>query len=160
MRNFFILALRYFVWGPEAIQWFRFSNWLWRKGGFYRKLSILYKRKIQVRFACYLSPQAVIGKDLVFPHPTGIVIGDGVTIGDSVTIYQGVTIGASRMGEGVMGLYPVIGDEVIIYAGAKIVGDIEIGARSVVGANAVVFESIPEDSVAVGVPARVIAKKK
>jgi serine O-acetyltransferase len=152
-------VLKYMIWGPEATQWYLLSIWLWNKGGFYKKLSIFYKRKIQVRFACYLSPQAAIGKGLVLPHPTGVVIGDGVTIGNDVTIYQGVTIGASRMGEGALGLYPIIGDGVIIYAGAKIVGNIKIGARSIIGANAVVFENIPEDSVAVGVPARVVIKK-
>lgn len=155
MKRLAVSTIRYIMFGPEAIQLFRFSCWLWRKGGLYRKLALLYKRKIQKKFSCYLSPQAVVGKDLMFPHPTGIVIGDGVIIGDGVTIYQGVTIGAGRVGDGAKGLYPIIGDGVVIYAGAKIVGNIKIGNRSVIGANAVVCRNVPDDALAVGVPAKV-----
>ena len=155
MKKLMVSTIKYIMFGPEAIQLFRFSSWLWRKGGFFRKLSVVYKRKIQIKFSCYLSPQAVVGEGLMLPHPTGIVIGDGVIIGDGVTIYQGVTIGASRVGDGVKGLYPVIGDGVIIYAGAKVIGSIKIGNRSVIGANSVVCENVPDDAVAVGIPARV-----
>jgi serine O-acetyltransferase len=86
-----------------------------------------------------------------FPHPVGIVIGDGVRIGRDVRIYQNVTIGLT---ENLVGAaaedYPALEDEVFVYAGAVIVGGITIGARSIVGANAVITRSVPPDSVAFG----------
>ena len=71
-------------------------------------------------------------------------------IGEKVTIYQGVTIGQSK------GVYPVIGDNVIIYAGAKIVGDVHIGNNVIIGANSVVVDSVPDNTIVAGIPARVI----
>lgn len=89
-----------------------------------------------------------------FPHPTGIIVGRGVRIGDNVTIFQNVTLGGKKLGDGRAGRYPRIGDGATPFAGAVIVGDIAIGAGSVVGANSVVLDDIPDRSIAVGAPAR------
>ena len=108
---------------------------------------------IEKKYHCRISPGARIGVNLRLPHPDGVVIGEGCKIGENVTIYQQVTIGQNR------GKYPVIGDGVIVYAGAKIVGDIHIGDNSIVGANAVVTKDIPANSIWGGNPARELQKR-
>ncbi|MCA1726251.1 MAG: serine O-acetyltransferase [Actinobacteria bacterium] len=92
-----------------------------------------------------VSPLADIGGGLSFFHGSGAVIGKLSTLGERVTVCQGVTLGSGR---------PVIGDDVVLWAGAKVIGDVVVGSRSEVGANAVVRSDVPSDSIAVGVPAR------
>lgn len=107
-----------------------------------------------IAFGCYCSHRADYGEGLYFPHPCGLVIGDGVRIGDNVTIYQCTTLGL----KGVTDIaYPSVGNDAVIYAGAQILGPLRIGARAVVGANAVVTKDVPENATAAGVPARIIA---
>ncbi len=106
--------------------------------------------------SCYCSSYASYGSGLYFPHPCGIVIGDNVIIGENVTIYQGVTIGTKSYD---VREYPIISNNVVIYAGAKIFGSICIGRSSIIGANAVVFKNIPDDSLAMGVPAKIVNKQ-
>ena len=94
-----------------------------------------------------------------------IVVGAGSRVGQRVTIYNGVTLGARILladdsEKDTLARYPVIDDDVTIFTGAKILGPIRIGPKSVVGANAVVLDSFPENSVLVGVPARNIAKSE
>lgn len=105
-----------------------------------------------------LAWQATIGSGLQLHHPTGVVWGPGVVVGHRCIIQQGVTIGG-RGGSGVDGS-PHIGDDVTLGSGAKLMGPIRIGSRSLIGANAVVIGDVPDDSVAVGVPARVISTRK
>ena len=92
-----------------------------------------------------ISPYAEIGPGFVIKHGVGIVIGKNTSIGQNVTVYQGVTTGSGR---------PRICDSVVVWAGAKIIGDVIVGEGSVVGANAVVLDSVPPNHVAIGVPAR------
>jgi serine O-acetyltransferase len=92
-----------------------------------------------------------IGYGLYFPHPFCIVINQKAKIGNNCTIFQGVTIGTVR-GKGV----PVIGNNVVIAAGAKIVGKVNIGNNVMVGANAVVTKDIPDNATVVGIPARIV----
>lgn len=101
-----------------------------------------------------ISEHAVIDAGLLIPHPQCIVIGRA-TLGRNVTIQQGVTIGSNLGKESRGSQHPEIGDNVLIGAGAKIIGPVRIGDNSIIGANAVVTEDIPRDSVAVGIPARV-----
>lgn len=103
-----------------------------------------------------ISYKAPIGPGLMIPHAQCIVIGGVSSIGKNVTIQQGVTIGANIEKEINGRKYPVIGSRVLIGAGAKIIGPISIGDNSIIGANAVVVSDIPKNSIAVGVPARVI----
>ena len=102
------------------------------------------------RIICCQIPMRYL-KTVRFPHPVGVVIGDGVRIGRDVRIYQNVTIGLT---ENVVGAevtqYPTIGDEVFVYAGAVIVGAITVGTRSIIGANAVITRDVPPDSIAFG----------
>lgn len=109
--------------------------------------------RIEKKFRCRISPGAVIGVGLNLPHPEGVVIGEKAKIGKNATIYQQVTIGQNQGG------YPIIGDNVIIYAGAKIIGNIHIGYNSVIGANAVVTKDVPANSIWGGIPAKEITKR-
>jgi len=135
----------------------RLSQFFYQKRGLWR-LSPLIKRlnEFLTGFECHLG--ATIGERLFVAHTQNLVIGEGVIIGNNVTIYNGVTLGASSRGIGtsVNKRYPIVGDEVIIYTGAKILGYVHIGAGATVGANAVVLKDIPAGCVAVGVPAKII----
>lgn len=108
------------------------------------------------RYGVYISRQAVIGSSLSLPHPTSIVIGEGVKIGDRVKIYQNVTLGGRVRGDWLLGNYPDIGDDSVIFAGAVIVGKVRVGRNCTIGANSVVITNLPDNSVAVGAPARVV----
>ena len=87
-------------------------------------------------------------------HGMGIVIGETSIIGDNVTIYHGVTLGGVSLAKGKR--HPTIGNNVLIGAGAKILGNITIGDNSKIGANSVVLKAVPENSVAVGIPAKLL----
>jgi serine O-acetyltransferase len=89
--------------------------------------------------ACHLSPKAGIGPGLSLPHPIAVVIGDGCRLGRSVTLYQSVTLGRGHADM----RYPVLEDEVVVYAGAVIAGGVRIGRGAVIGANAVVTHDVP-----------------
>jgi serine O-acetyltransferase len=98
-----------------------------------------------------------IGPGLVLPHTHGTVIG-AASIGENVTIYQQVTIGAKQADfQFDPATRPRIADGVVIAAGAKVLGPVSVGTRAVIGANAVVISDVPADSLAVGVPARIIS---
>jgi len=109
-------------------------------------------------FGIEVSPQVKIGGGLFLPHTVGTVIG-AARIGDNCTIMQGVTLGASEP-EIVFtaAVRPVIGNDVFIGAGAKVIGSVTVGDHSKIGANAVVLRDIPAHAVAVGVPAVVVVR--
>ncbi|WP_370130637.1 serine O-acetyltransferase [Bradyrhizobium yuanmingense] len=103
---------------------------------------------------CYISSDASLGARLHFPHPVGIVIGEGVKVGNGCTIYQCTTLGRNKLTDK---SYPTVGDDVVLYAGAVVIGEVKLGNGSVVGANSVVLSDVPAGSAAVGSPARIIA---
>ena len=103
-----------------------------------------------------IHPGAQIEKHLFMDHGMGIVIGETSIIGENVTIYHGVTLGGVSLEKGKR--HPTIGNNVIIGAGAKVLGNITIGDNSKIGANSVILKDIPKDSVAVGVPGKIITK--
>lgn len=100
-----------------------------------------------------IHPGAKIGKRFFIDHGVGVVIGETTEIGDDVTLYQGVTLGGTGKDSGKR--HPTIGSNVMIGAGAKVLGPIKIGNNCKVAAGAVVLDNIPDDSTAVGVPARI-----
>lgn len=108
---------------------------------------------------CDFSAGAVIPPSTRFPHPTGIVIGEGVRLGLGVTIYQNVTLGShGRLGKPIS--FPIIGDDSTIFAGAVLIGGITVGRNCVIGANSVLMTDVKDGSIAVGSPARIISTSK
>ncbi len=103
-----------------------------------------------------IHPGATIGKGLFIDHGMGVVIGETTEIGDNCTIYQGVTLGGT--GKDVGKRHPTIGDNVMIGAGAKVLGPVKIGSNRKIASNAVVIHEVPEDSTAVGIPAKVVRR--
>lgn len=103
-----------------------------------------------------IHPGAKIGKGLFIDHGSAVVIGETAEIGDNCTIYQGVTLGGT--GKHVGKRHPTLGNNVMVGSGAKVLGPFKVGDNSKIAANAVVLEEIPENSTAVGIPARVVKK--
>lgn len=105
-----------------------------------------------------IHPGAKIGKGLFIDHGMGVVIGETAEVGDNVTIYHGVTLGGTGKDKGKR--HPTVKDNVIIGAGAKVLGPITIGNNVKVGANSVVLKDVPDNATAVGMPAKIIIKDK
>ncbi|MBQ9760966.1 MAG: serine O-acetyltransferase [Clostridia bacterium] len=103
-----------------------------------------------------IHPGAKIGKGFFIDHGMGVVIGETTEIGDNCTIYQGVTLVGT--GKDVGKRHPTLGDNVMVGAGAKVLGPLEIGSNSKIAANAVVLHPVPENSTAVGIPAKVVRR--
>ena len=101
-----------------------------------------------------IHPAARIGKRFFIDHGMGIVIGETTEIGDNVTLFQGVTLGGTGKEKGKR--HPTLGNNVVIGAGAKILGNIKIGENSYVGANAVVLDDVPDNCTVVGIPGRIV----
>lgn len=137
---------------------YRIGNFLHHRRNFINNIFIMWLKKRQLnRYASDISYHATIGKNIKFPHPTGIVIGDGVVINDNVMVFQQVTFG-SHGKKGKKLEYPIIEKGVKIYAGAKIIGGITIGENAIIGANTVVNIDVPPDSIAAGIPCKIIKK--
>ncbi len=103
-----------------------------------------------------IHPGATIGKGLFIDHGTGVVIGETTEIGDNCTLYQGVTLGGT--GKDVGKRHPTLGNNVMVGAGAKVLGPFRIGDGAKIASNAVVLEEVPDNSTAVGIPARVVRR--
>ena len=143
----------YFLYpGFKAIRKYRRANFFYRHGHTFiaRLISQSAARKTGIE----IHPGATIGRRLVIDHGTGTVIGETAEIGDDVLIYQGVTLGGTGKDTGKR--HPTIGNNVMISAGAKVLGPFKIGDNSRVAAGAVVLEEVPPNSTVVGVPARVV----
>ena len=104
-----------------------------------------------------IHPGATIGKGLFIDHGTGVVIGETAEIGDNCTLYQGVTLGGT--GKDVGKRHPTLGNNVMVGAGAKILGPFKVGDNAKIAANAVVLSEVPSDSTAVGIPARIVKRR-
>lgn len=136
--------------------------WFYRLSHFLLKIHLLLLARFISQFAKFLTgieihPGATIGHGFFIDHGMGVVIGETTEVGDDVTIYQGVTLGGTGKEKGKR--HPTIGHNVVIGAGAKILGNIRIGNNVKIGANAVVLKSVPDDSTVVGVPGEIVRIK-
>lgn len=137
---------------------FRIGSYLVKRRNLFNNLIILWLKRRQIRrYHCDISYDAAIGKRLSIPHPIGIVVGAGVVIRDNVMIWQNVTLGShGKVGD--KKVYPVIESGVKLYSGCQILGPIVIGEYAVVGAGSIVLKDVPNEQVAVGIPARIISR--
>ena len=147
----YLEPLLYFK-GFHALVTHRFAHELWRAG---RKDFALYLQSQSSRiFAVDINPGAVIGRGIMIDHGTGIVIGETSVIGDNVSILQNVTLGGNGKETG--DRHPKIGDNVLLAAGAKVLGNIRVGNCSRVAAGSVVLQDVPANKTVAGVPARIV----
>lgn len=138
--------------GVKAIRMHRRAHFYYKHKLFF--LARYVSQRALKKTGIEIHPGATIGRRLVIDHGTGVVIGETTEIGDDVLIYQGVTLGGT--GKDIGKRHPTIGNNVMISAGAKVLGPFKIGDNSRVAAGAVVLEEVPPNSTVVGVPARVV----
>lgn len=150
-RNVFEILTSYP--GVHAVLMHRMNHWLWGKG-----------LKWLARFLSYFArwitsieihPGARIGRRFFIDHGIGVVIGETTEIGDDVTLYQGVTLGGRKMTAGKR--HPTIGNNVVVGAGAKILGPFTVGNDARIGSNAVVLKEVPDGATVVGIPGKVVS---
>ena len=142
--------------GLHAVWGHRVSHWLW-----------MHNRKLLARWVSQLArwltgieihPGATIGPGFFIDHGMGVVIGETAQVGANVTLYHGVTLGGTSLNKGKR--HPTLGDNVVVGAGAKVLGAITVGDNSRIGANAVVIRPVPPNSVVVGVPGQAMQRGK
>nr|WP_319513340.1 serine O-acetyltransferase [uncultured Cohaesibacter sp.] len=149
----FVDPILYFK-GFHAIQTHRLANWLWKNG---RKDFALYLQSVSSQvYQVDIHPRVSFGKGIFFDHATGIVVGETAMLEDDVSILQGVTLGGTGKEEG--DRHPKIRHGVLIGAGAKVLGNIEIGNCSRVAAGSVVLKDVPRKTTVAGVPAKVVGQ--
>jgi len=124
---------------------------------FFYKIKLYFLARAISQFSRFLTgieihPGAKIGRGVFIDHGMGVVIGETAVVGDNVLLYQGVTLGGTGLEKGKR--HPTVGNNVVIGAGAKVLGNITIGDNSYIGANAVVIKDVPPNSTVIGVPAR------
>lgn len=150
------LEILLFYAGLHAVWSHRFAHWFWK-----HKLYLIARGLSQIsRFltGIEIHPAAIIGHGFFIDHGMGVVIGETAEIGQNVTLYHGVTLGGVSTEKGKR--HPTLEDDVVIGAGAKILGAIRIGLGSRIGANAVVVKSVPPNSVVVGVPGQIVKRSE
>ena len=138
--------------GLHAVWGYRIAHWFWTHHLYLigRMISQLVRSLTGIE----IHPGATIGPQLFIDHGMGVVIGETAEVGKCVTLYHGVTLGGTSLNKGKR--HPTLEDHVVVGAGAKVLGNIVIGANSRIGANAVVVKSVPPNSVVVGVPGQVV----
>jgi serine O-acetyltransferase len=140
--------------GFHAIQTHRLAHWLWNRGR--RDFALYLQSRSSSIFGTDIAPAAPMGRGIMLDHATGIVVGRTASIGNDVSILQDVTLGGTGKETG--DRHPKIRDGVLIGAGAKILGNIEIGEGAKVAAGSVVLHAVPPYTTVAGVPAKVIGE--
>lgn len=138
--------------GFKAVRAHRRANWFYRHN--MKLLARWVSQRSRRKTGIEIHPAAKIGKGLFIDHGMGVVIGETTEIGDNCTIYQNVTLGGTGKDHGKR--HPTLGNNVLVGAGAKVLGPFTVGDNARVAAGAVVLDAVPEDATAVGVPARVV----
>lgn len=141
--------------GFHALQSHRIAHWLWRRGR--HTLALYFQSRVSEQFAVDIHPAANFGCGIMIDHATGLVVGETCVVEDDVSILHSVTLGGSGCGGG--DRHPKIGRGVMIGAGAKVLGPINIGAGVKVAAGSLVLRDVPEHATVAGVPARIVGSK-
>ena len=143
--------------GLHALVLHRRAHWCWTHGFKWsgRFISHIARGLTGIE----IHPGAIIGERVFFDHAMGVVVGETAEIGDGCTIYQGVTLGGTSLYKGAK-RHPTLGKDVVVSAGAKILGGFEVGDGAKIGSNAVVIKPVPPGATAVGIPARIIPSKE
>ena len=140
--------------GVHALFWHRPAHWLYRHRCFF--LARLISQLTRFFTGIEIHPGAVIGHSVFIDHGSGIVIGETAEVGDGCTLYQGVTLGGT--GKDCGKRHPTLGNNVLVGCGAKVLGPLTIADNCKIAAGAVVLTDIPENSTAVGIPARIVRR--
>ncbi|MDA3047385.1 serine O-acetyltransferase [Campylobacter sp. JMF_08 NE1] len=140
--------------GVWALINYRFAHWFYKRK--FRLIARIISGITRLITAVDINPGAKIGSGVFFDHAAGLVIGETAIVGDNCLIYQNVTLGGVSLEKGKR--HPTLENGVVVGAGAKILGNITIGAHSKIGANSVVIKDVPANSTAVGVPARILGE--
>lgn len=140
--------------GLHALWAHRFANWFYRKR--WRILARIISQISRLFTGIEIHPGAVIGRRFFIDHGMGVVIGETCKIGDDVLLYHGVTLGGTGKEKGKR--HPTISNNVVISAGAKVLGSFTVGDNSRIGSNAVVLSEIPPNSTVVGIPGRIVKR--
>ena len=130
---------------------------------FLYKKNLLFLARLISQIARFLTgieihPGATLGAGILIDHGMGVVIGETAELGDRITIYQGTSLGGTGKEKGKR--HPTVGDNVVIGAGSKVLGNIKIGSNSKIGANSVVLDDVPEGATVVGIPGKVVKINK
>ena len=147
----YLQPLLYFK-GFHALQAYRVAHWLWVNGR--EELAYFIQMRVSEVFGIDIHPNARIGQGIMIDHAHSIVIGETAVVGDNVSMLHSVTLGGTGKEDG--DRHPKIGDEVLIGAGAKVLGNIKVGCCSRIAAGSVVLEDVPPATTVAGVPARVV----
>ena len=150
-----LLEVRLCYPGLKALKAHRRANVLYRKG--HTLLARILSQRARHKTGIEIHPGAEIGRRVFIDHGDGVVIGETTVIGDNVTLYQGVTLGGT--GKDVGKRHPTIGDNVVIGAGAKVLGPFTVGSGSKIGALAVVLKAVPPNCTVVGNPGRIVRRE-
>lgn len=143
----------YFLYaGFKAVRSYRRANWFFKRG--HKFIARWISQRARRRTGIEIHPGATIGKGLFIDHGMGVVIGETTEIGDGCTLYQGVTLGGT--GKECGKRHPTLGNNVLVGAGAKVLGPFRVGDNARVAAGAVVLSEVPDNATAVGVPARIV----
>ena len=153
-RNFFEVLTTYP--GIHAILAHRLAHALWQRG--FKWLARVVSNIARWFTGIEIHPGARIGRRFFIDHGMGVVIGETAVIGDDCTLYHGVTLGGTSWQKGKR--HPTLGNDVVVGAGAKVLGPIEIGDGARIGSNAVVVKSVPPDATVVGIPGRLVERRK
>jgi serine O-acetyltransferase len=140
--------------GFQAVQAYRVGHWLWTQGR--RDMAYFIQMRVSEVFGVDIHPNARIGKGIMIDHAHSIVIGETAVVGDNVSMLHSVTLGGTGKEDG--DRHPKIGDGVLIGAGAKVLGNIQIGHCTRIAAGSVVLHDVPPCKTVAGVPARVVGE--
>ena len=143
--------------GLHAVWLHRPAHWCWTHG--LKWLGRFISHVTRFLTGIEIHPGAKIGERVFFDHAMGTVVGETAEIGDGCTIYQGVTLGGTSLYKGAK-RHPTLGRDVVVSAGAKVLGGFEVGDGAKIGSNAVVIKPVPAGATAVGIPARIIPSKQ